>query len=216
MIASSKRLFVLLFAASLAIGGCSNPNTTGGGDEKAGDEKASEKKAGDETTSAAAAGTNVALAPKNTTIEFVGTHTGDDPKPRKGGFKAFSGVATIDGGSLKSIQVEIETESLYTEIDKLTNHLKSPDFFDVRQHPKATFETTAIEAADGGKVNVTGKLTLLKETQEITFPATLTTDGGLKLDAEFTIDRTRFGMTYGEDNVEKDVTLTIRVDNTST
>ena len=38
------------------------------------------------------------LAPSNTSIEFIGTHVGDKPKPRLGGFKKFKGrVDSIDG-----------------------------------------------------------------------------------------------------------------------
>lgn len=153
---------------------------------------------------------DVVLTPDSTKIQFVGTHVGE-PKPRTGTFAKFQGTAGLEGDSLRSVQVDIETASLTTDIDKLTNHLKSPDFFDVNQFPQAKFVSTAIEPAGDGMVTITGDLTLLETTKSISFPATVSTADGLKLNAEFVIDRTQFGMTYGEGQVVHDVTLTVTV-----
>ena len=164
------------------------------------------------TTPAAGADANtVALTEANTKVEFIGVHVGDKPDPRKGGFSKLTGTATLDAGSLKSVTVEFDTDSLTTELPPLTAHLKSPDFFDVKQHPTAKFESTAIEAAADGKVNVTGNLTLLGVTKPITMPAAVSFKDGLKLTAEFSIDRTEFGMTFGEDKVEKIVAMTVTI-----
>ena len=49
-------------------------------------------------------------------------------------------------------------------------------------------------------------------TKEISFPATVQIgDEGLTLKSEFTIDRSQFGMTFGPDKVEKNVSMTIVV-----
>ena len=162
-------------------------------------------------TAAAATGNIVALTEANTKIEFIGVHVGEKPDPRKGGFAKLAGTATLDGGTLKSVTVELDTNSLTTELPPLTTHLKSPDFFDVKQHPTARFESTSIEAAADGKVNVTGNLTLLGITRPITMAATVSTEDGLKLTAGFSIDRTEFGMTFGEDKVEKTVAMTVAI-----
>ena len=158
----------------------------------------------------AAAARKVELTPKNTKIEFVGNHTGDDPKPRHGSFQLFKGVAEVNE-TLKSVTVEIETASLTTEIDKLTNHLKNADFFDVNQFPTATFQSTAIADKGDGAVKITGDLTLLGNTQSVTFPAQVSTEGSLTLSAKFEIDRTRWGMNYGLDSVEKQVPISITI-----
>lgn len=158
----------------------------------------------------------VTLAPENTVIQFVGLHSGDRPDPRVGGFEKFAGQIKVDaaGKTVESIEVEIETESLFTAIEQLTTHLKSQDFFNVREHPKAKFVSKSItpDANDSTKVQITGDLTLLGVTKEISFPATVEfVDGAMTLKAEFKIDRTQFGMTYGEGRVEKDVNMTIFV-----
>ena len=67
----------------------------------------------------------------------------------------------------------IETDSLYSDNAKLTAHLKSPDFFDVKTNPKAKFVSTKVEK-DGHKYKVTGELTLNGKTKEISFPAKIT------------------------------------------
>ncbi|APZ95055.1 YceI family protein [Fuerstiella marisgermanici] len=162
----------------------------------------------------AADGDSIALTPDNTTIAFIGSHVTDekpDPKARTGQFEKFDGTAIVEGGELKSLEVAIDTTSITTEQDKLTNHLKSPDFFDVNQHPEASFAATKIEAGEAGQVVVTGDLTLLGTTKTISFPATVSTEDGLKLDAEFTIQRTAFGMEYGPDKVEDDVQMMVTI-----
>ncbi|MEX0793400.1 MAG: YceI family protein [Pirellulaceae bacterium] len=153
----------------------------------------------------------VGITPDNTRIEFVGTHAPGKTEPRKGEFNKFMGHVELEDQTLKAIHVDIDTTSLKTEIEKLTNHLKSPDFFDVNEHPQASFTSTAIQADGEGKAQVTGDLTLLGKTESIQFPATYSTEDGLKLSADFMIDRTKFGMDYGQDNVEKEVQIIISV-----
>lgn len=153
----------------------------------------------------------VKLNPANTTIQFVGIHVGDKPDPRTGTFGDFSGTAEVTDGALQSVSVEIDTASLETDIEKLTNHLKSPDFFNVNEHPKASFVSSKIEPAGDGKVTITGDLTLLGQTKTISFDAEVVTDEQLQLKAEFPIDRTEFGMDYGTDKVDKEVAMTVMI-----
>jgi len=153
------------------------------------------------------------LTPQNTKIQFICAHAGPRPDPRKGGFGKFSGKVQIDQAAkaLKSLEVDIETASLFTEFDMLTNHLKSPDFFEVRRHPTASFVSTKIESGSTAS-KITGKLTLHGVTKEISFPATVELgDSGLKLKSEFTIDRTEFGMNFDPKKVENKVSLTVVV-----
>ena len=149
------------------------------------------------------------LGPQNTKIQFVCAHVGPRPDPRTGSFAKFTGKAQVDGQTLKSLTVDIDTASIGTQIEKLTNHLKSPDFFEVRKYPTAKFETTKIEPGSG-TTQITGKLTLHGVTKEITFPATVEIGAdGLKLKSEFTIDRTEFGINYDPTKVEKKVSMTV-------
>lgn len=152
---------------------------------------------------------DVKLTADNTLVQFVGTHSGDKPDPRTGKFGELSGVATFAEGQPREITVEIKTASLTTDIDKLTDHLKSADFFNVREFPTATFKSTKIDSTAPGTAEITGDLTLLGTTKPVTFPVKI---AGGKMTGEFAIDRTIFGMTYGEGKVEKEVAMTISVE----
>lgn len=154
------------------------------------------------------------ISAANSKITFVGTHSGDKPDPRTGGFGKFSGKVTIDPAAktLKAVTADIDTSSLFTTIDKLTDHLKNADFFEVREFPTAKFESTKITAGKAGEATVTGKLTLHGVTKEISFPAMVNvTPEGLHLKSEFAIQRSQFGMNYGAGKVDDKVSLTVVV-----
>jgi polyisoprenoid-binding protein YceI len=158
----------------------------------------------------------IALTPQNTTIQFVGTHTGDEPNPRTGYFTKFTGELAIDetSNTLTAATLGIDTPSLVTEIDRLTRHLHSADFFDVREYPKATFALKKVEAEDAarGRYKLTGDLTIREVTKPIVFPATLrVTDAGATLTSNFKIKRSEFGMTFGPDRVDDEVSLAVTV-----
>jgi polyisoprenoid-binding protein YceI len=219
------RLTILCLAlASLLLAGCGQ---SGGGTVSTGGSASQSGAAGsndDGTAGSGAATLNAAgivsiesgvatLGPENTLIQFVGTHVGDKPDPRTCNFQKFSGTAQLDtdGTTLNSVSVEIETNSLATFHPDLTRHLNSPDFFDTKEYPKATFQSTSIGPPDAdGKVHITGDLTLLEETREIAFAATVRVgDQGLYLVAEFDIDRTEFGMDRLQERVENIVGMTV-------
>lgn len=156
----------------------------------------------------------VKIDPSNTRVEFVGTHVGDDPKPRLGGFQKFSGnlkfnVKTLE---LDSINVTFDVNSIWTEFDNLTKHLKNADFFNVEEFGEAKFESTSIEKKSDGQYEVTGKLTMMGVTGELTFPASVEMkNGNVKLDSEFKFNRTEFGMTKMTQGVEEAVSIKVQV-----
>jgi polyisoprenoid-binding protein YceI len=157
-----------------------------------------------------------ALTPKNSTIQFVGTHVGPEPNPRTGYFMQFKGVLAIDEATKTptAASIEIETKSLITPIGKLTNHLQSPDFFDARKYPKASFKSTKFEPVDAasGKYKVTGELSIRDKKKTITFPAEVKlTDASVLLSSKFKLKRSDFGMTFGPDRVVDEVAMTIEV-----
>jgi polyisoprenoid-binding protein YceI len=142
---------------------------------------------------------------KNTRVEFVGLHTGRDPKPRLGGFREFDGVLVVEEDKLKRISVEIEIASIWTEFDKLTQHLQAADFLNAKEYPIARFQSTKIvPGKESGMVEVTGELDLHGTKETITFPAKISvTKEGIVLDSEFQLDRALFGMNDHLDGVEK-------------
>ena len=158
-------------------------------------------------TPAASAGALV-IAPDTSKVEFIGSKvTGS----HSGGFKAFNGTAelTPDKSALASIKVDIDMNSTWADDEKLTGHLKAPDFFDVAKFPKSTFETTEIKPGGdkGATHTITGNLILHGVTKAITFPAKVEfKDDGVTITSEFAINRKDFGIVYGgqTDNLIRD------------
>jgi polyisoprenoid-binding protein YceI len=150
------------------------------------------------------------LSGDNTTVKFVGTK----PKGKhEGGFKTVTGKASVEGADVTTLKIalDIDMSSIYTDTAKLTDHLKTNDFFAVKDNPKSKFVSTKVEK-DGDNYKVTGDFTLLGATKSITFPATVAVDkSGLTLSSSFMIDRTRWGMTFGAGKIDNDVKLTVNI-----
>ena len=158
----------------------------------------------------ALAGGNFTLDGKNTKIEFVGTKPGGK---HDGGFKTVTGTASVAGTDATTLKItlDIDMNSLWSDTDKLTTHLKSPDFFGVKSNPKSKFVSTKVEKS-GDEYKITGDLTMLGKTKSITFPAKLSVGAdGLSVSSSFTIDRTQWGMTYQAGKIDNDVKLTVSV-----
>ena len=138
-------------------------------------------------------GTTLSADVDRSRFEFTGSKiTGS----HVGGFKIYEATAAWDGATITSGEVVIDMTSLYTDSDRLTGHMLSPDFFDAESHPRATFKTTSITPA-GATVNVVGDLDLRGVSQSIEFPAEVAaTADGVKVTARVEIDRQRWGVAY--------------------
>lgn len=156
----------------------------------------------------------VLFSPSNSRISFVGIHVGDDPKPRLGGFSKFQGYAVVDpsNNKLTSMVIDINVDSVWTQFEKLTGHLKNSDFFDTERFPTAKFVSNEIKSGENGKCEITGNLTLHGQTKAITFSANYRlAEGGLVLTGKFKLDRSRFGMDQMLSGVEKLVDVEIAI-----
>ncbi len=87
-----------------------------------------------------------------------------------GRFDDFSGTFTLDSSdpSKSSFAMTIKAESVDTNNKKRDDHLRAPDFFNVKQFPVITFKSTSVKPVDGG-YEVTGDLTMHGETKPVTF-----------------------------------------------
>lgn len=154
------------------------------------------------------AGEPLKLNKDKSKLGFVGYKPDDK---HVGGFKTFDVTAEADHEDMSNskLKIEIKTASLWSDADKLTAHLKNPDFFDVRKYPTAVFEATKFEPLEGeGEVMLHGKLTMLGTTEEIKAPAKISmTDSEIKLVAKFKVDRMKWGMTYGKGKINDEVDI---------
>ncbi len=179
-----KHTIIATGIISLGLSSCDNPA------DKTANAKVSEAKA-------AAAGQGIAYKlASDSAVEFTGSKvTGS----HSGGFKTVSGNFTIDPANQTPTagNFTIEMSSLFSDDEKLTGHLSSPDFFDVAKFPQSTFVLTSGEKAADGSYKVAGNFTLHGVTKNISFPATVKeADGAAAITAEFDISRKDFGITY--------------------
>lgn len=158
-------------------------------------------------------GTALPISPENSKVEFTGSKvTGK----HDGGFKTFTGTIDLVNNKAEESQVtvEIDVNSMFTDNDQLTEHLKTPDFFDAAKYPKAGFVSTKIvpDAAKGaGNFTITGDFDLHGQKRSITFPAKIEVkDDKVEVDAEFSINRKEFGIVYAgktDDLIRDDVVI---------
>lgn len=114
-----------------------------------------------------------------------------------GGFRNFDARLGYVDGEPANIDVEIDMTSVWTDTDRLTNHLKSGDFFLVEQYPTATFESTSIEQTADGNYEITGNLEMRGHENSVTFPAMVDLTGEeIHAVSEFTINRQQWGVSF--------------------
>ncbi|MDB5032875.1 MAG: Rhodanese-like domain protein [Chlorobi bacterium] len=116
-----------------------------------------------------------------------------------GGFHKFDGTVTLDGDKVTAVNITVDAASLYTDDSNLVNHLKSPDFFSVKEFPTATFQASQFVKADSPGVThmVTGNLTMRGITHGVTFPANIQVSNGVvTAKADFKINRKDWKIVY--------------------
>ncbi|HKY27245.1 MAG TPA: YceI family protein [Pyrinomonadaceae bacterium] len=158
-------------------------------------------------TSAPAGGQKYLITPENSKIEFIGSKvTGS----HNGSFPKFSGAIEYAGAPEKSrVQITIDTTALTTDTDKLTEHLKTADFFDVAKYPQASFQSTEVRPGGekGATHTITGNFDLHGVRRSISFPATIAASADtVNVDSTFSINRKDFGINYAgaSDNLIRD------------
>ena len=115
-----------------------------------------------------------------------------------GGFNTFQGtfVMADENPETATGKIEIDTTSIWSDNERLTNHLKSADFFEVEKYPTSIFTVKEVKKADTG-YQVSGELNLHGVTKQISFPADITVqDGIVTLKSEFFIKRFDFEIKY--------------------
>lgn len=152
------------------------------------------------------AGTVLIISSRESRIEFTGSKPGSQ---HSGGFSGVSGWFNTKDGQLT---FTLNMESVYTDNEKLTQHLISPDFFDARKFKTATFSSTSIRQ-DGAAHLITGNLKLHGVTRQVEIPANIRWENrNLVIDGGTVLRRSDFGMAYGlgEINDEVPIRFTLR------
>jgi polyisoprenoid-binding protein YceI len=122
-----------------------------------------------------------------------------------GRFTEFSGSFTFDDKdpAACSLSMEVNVDSLDSAVAKRDQHLKGPDFFNVKQFPTMSFKSSKMKAVDARTYEVTGDLTLHGVTRPVTVQLErIGTGKGMGgetrtgFETTFTIKRSDFGMKY--------------------
>jgi polyisoprenoid-binding protein YceI len=112
------------------------------------------------------------------------------------------GELMIEKGQLVGGTVEVDMNTIedknYGSNNGLVNHLKNPDFFDVKKFPFTTIAITRVESTNNENKTVTGNLTIKGITHPVTFPARIEVESGIvKANGKLVIDRTKWDVRYG-------------------
>ncbi len=159
------------------------------------------------------------IDPRHTFPSFELNHLGYSTQ--RGRFNSTKGKITLDRAAKSgSIEITVDTASIDTGLEKLEEHLRSPDFFNTAAHPTMTFKSSKVTYNGDAPSKIDGDITLLG----ITKPLSLTVSAFrcsihpmLKkevcgADANGAFKRSEFGMKYGVPAVGDDVKLLIQVE----
>jgi polyisoprenoid-binding protein YceI len=153
--------------------------------------------------------------PVHSSVSFMISHAGISNI--HGRFNEFSGTFVIDKDPAKSsFSLSIKVESVDTNNEKRDEHLRAPDYFNAKQFPTMSFQSTKVKAIDGG-YEVTGDLSLHGVKKSISFKL----KGGDKVvefpkgtkrvgvTTELSIKRSEFDMTTALDALGDEIPIVI-------
>ena len=138
-----------------------------------------------------------------------------------GRFNKLSGGYLLDreNPAASQFQLTISAASLDTNNPKRDQHLKSPDFFNVKEFPNISFQSkgVTIEKTEKGEIyNIAGNLTIHGVTRQVTLPLQKLGEGNgpggkyrTGFHCETSINRSEFGMTNMIPMVGDEIALTI-------
>jgi polyisoprenoid-binding protein YceI len=128
-----------------------------------------------------------------------------------GQFKQFSGVILADekNPTASSVDVTIQTASIFTDNEQRDAHLRSADFFAADSFPTITFKSTKVTPAGKTRYRVTGRLTMRGVTKTVVLDMEFLGRGAVSLggqsmgtkagfEATTTINRQDYGIRYNK------------------
>ncbi|MBX3362493.1 MAG: YceI family protein [Phycisphaeraceae bacterium] len=137
-----------------------------------------------------------------------------------GRFNTMDGVVMYDAASgVTGIKVNVDTNSVDTANKNRDDHLRSPDFFNTKQFPRATFKSTSVKRSGDSSFEVAGEFTLNGVTKPITVTLEHTGNGKTRdgkdiagFETTFSIVRSEYGMNKYLPGVGDEVRLMIGIE----
>jgi polyisoprenoid-binding protein YceI len=133
-----------------------------------------------------------------------------------GRFDDVSGTFTV--GDKPEFDITVNADSVDTNNKQRDTHLKSADFFSVKEFPTITFKSTSATSTGDKKFDVTGDLTLHGVTKSITVPIEFVGAADTKMgsragyEAHFSVNRADYGMDKMVGMVGGEVYLTVSLE----
>lgn len=128
-----------------------------------------------------------------------------------GSFGDFSGAVMFNAQdpAKSTVQMEIKTTSVDTANAKRDDHLRSADFFKVKEYPTMTFKSTAAKKISDDTYEITGNFTLLGQTKPVT--ATFKKTGENAGTATLKLLRSDYGMKFRIPDTADEVSVTLEL-----
>ncbi|MGH8139713.1 MAG: YceI family protein [Steroidobacteraceae bacterium] len=173
------------------------------------------------TGSTLAAPVKYDVDPNHTHPSFAADHFGGLSVWR-GKFDSSSGTIELDKEKgAGTVEITVDVDSIDFGHQKLNEHAKSAEMFDVAKFPTATYKGTLAKFKNGAPTEVDGQLTLHGVTKPVTlmidqFKCMLNPMSKKEVcgaDATATLNRSDFGVNYGEKfGFKQEVKLAIQVE----
>jgi len=157
-------------------------------------------------TTALATPVTYQIDPGHTYPSFEADHMGGLSVWR-GKFTKSAGTIVLDQSkSTGTVEVTVDTSSIDFGHEKLNEHAKSPDLFDVAKYPTATYKGTLANFKNGAPTEVQGEFTFHGVTKPLTLtinqflckPNPMTKKEVCGADASGSFDRADYGVNFGD------------------
>jgi polyisoprenoid-binding protein YceI len=165
----------------------------------------------------AAAG-NYTIDQGHTFITFSVNHLGFSEL--QGRFNSFEGSMQYVPNGASSVEITIDAASVDSNHQKRDDHLRGPDFFNVKQFPEIKFSSTKVHySASGEPTRVDGKFSLHGVSKPVSLdvsPVGAGSDpwGGYRTgyNASTIIKRSDYGMNYMSGGIGDEITIRLYVE----
>jgi len=157
------------------------------------------------------------IDPGHTQITFGWNHLGFSNN--SGTLEKISGTFQLDTADLtkSSVDVTMPLDGVHTGVSKLDDHLKTAEFFDAAKYPNITFKSTKVEKSGAEALKLTGDLSMHGVTKQVTLNVKVNKIGenammktkSAGFDADVTLKRSEFGLTYAVPAVSDDIKVHI-------
>ena len=121
--------------------------------------------------------------------------------PVEAKFKKFNAQIDFDSAKPQAAKanIDIDVASLDLGDQEYNKEVQKKEWFNATQFPKANFVASALKPAAGGKLDVSGKLTIKGKTADVSFPVTVKKEGSNQVfEGALPIKRLAFNIGEGE------------------